>query len=161
MIEVKFDASEIIEGLGELGQNIKRGVSIAIQKSAFEIEGQSKINAPVDSGRLRDSIMVFFDSAIFQAGEMILDGAGGSSKLSATIMPMVEYAGWVHRGTDPHYIEGNNYLYWNGASHPVTHVFHPGTKPNPFMERGLEASEGAIREHFNREIERAVDNFNK
>ncbi len=49
----------------------------------------------------------------------------------------MKYAPFVEFGTAPHVILPVNgkALFWKGAAHPVRKVNHPGTKPNPFMER--------------------------
>src|SRR5882757_9825725 len=51
--------------------------------------------------------------------------------------PTASYAPYVEFGTKPHVIvpKDKKALYWPGAAHPVMSVNHPGTKPNPFMER--------------------------
>ena len=45
------------------------------------------------------------------------------------------YALWVEQGTGPHVIlpKTKKALFWKGASHPVRMVFHPGTKPHPYL----------------------------
>lgn len=45
---------------------------------------------------------------------------------------------WLERGTKPHPITGNPFLYWPGASHPVRSVRHPGTRAYRPMQTGLE-----------------------
>jgi len=40
----------------------------------------------------------------------------------------------IELGTSPHVIEGNPWLYWKGARHPVRRVNHPGTKPWHFVQ---------------------------
>lgn len=51
-----------------------------------------------------------------------------------------EYAFYVVVGTAAHdiYPTAKKALFWEGAEHPVAHVFHPGTKPDPFPERAME-----------------------
>jgi len=46
-----------------------------------------------------------------------------------------KYAIFVEKGTPPHIIEPvtKKALYWEGASHPVKRVYHPGTQPQPFL----------------------------
>ena len=51
------------------------------------------------------------------------------------------YAPYVHEGTPPHIIEGNPWLYWDGAEHPVRRVNHPGYEGNPFFDDTLEETE--------------------
>ena len=57
--------------------------------------------------------------------------------LTAFWGPTVNYAAAVEFGTAPHVIYPKNAkaLYWNGAKHPVKKVNHPGSAPNPYMER--------------------------
>ena len=47
------------------------------------------------------------------------------------------HAIFVHFGTKAHLIKPRNKqaLFWKGAQHPVKVVHHPGTKPNPFVDR--------------------------
>lgn len=62
---------------------------------------------------------------------------------------------FVEYGTRPHdiYPRNKQALYWPGARHPVSVVHHPGTRPNPFLERALDKSRDAI-EH---EVVRRLD----
>jgi hypothetical protein len=71
---------------------------------------------------------------------------GGSSVRIGTEL---DYAKFVIEGTRPHdiYPRDKKALFWPGARHPVTHVHHPGTKPNPFLEEALASTRGAV-EHF-------------
>lgn len=52
------------------------------------------------------------------------------------------YAEYVILGTSPHEIfpKSAGALFWPGAPHPVPSVLHPGTKPNPYFDRGAEAA---------------------
>ena len=45
----------------------------------------------------------------------------------------VEYSVYMEYGTSPHVIMGYPFLYWEGASHPVDYVIHPGTKAYLYM----------------------------
>jgi hypothetical protein len=53
------------------------------------------------------------------------------------------YAIWVEEGTYPHPIDpntketGKQYLWWEGARHPVKHVEHPGATATHFMKESL------------------------
>jgi len=64
--------------------------------------------------------------------------------------PTASYAPFVEFGTKPHIITAKNAkaLYWPGAAHPVKSVNHPGTKPNPFMERIVAAAQPEITATF-------------
>lgn len=52
------------------------------------------------------------------------------------------YAEFVILGTSPHMIfpKSAGALFWTGADHPWASVLHPGTKPNPYFDRGAEAA---------------------
>jgi hypothetical protein len=59
---------------------------------------------------------------------------------------------WLEKGTKPHKITGNPWLYWKGARHPVRFVNHPGTRPYPFIKpAGVQ-----IRPLANREMSAAM-----
>src|SRR3954447_6771486 len=64
--------------------------------------------------------------------------------------PTASYAPYVEFGTRPHTIlpKDKKALYWPGASHPVSRVNHPGTKPNAFMERIISVSQPEIDAMF-------------
>lgn len=64
--------------------------------------------------------------------------------------PTASYAPYVEFGTKPHVIVPKNAqaLYWPGAAHPVRRVNHPGSKPNPYMERIIEAAQPNIAVQF-------------
>lgn len=91
------------------------------------IAQQAKVEAPVRTGRLRDSIRV---SPIRWVGLFKAEG-----KVEAT----VPYAVFVHEGTRPHVIRARNakalHFQMHGRDVFCKSVHHPGTKPNPFMMR--------------------------
>jgi HK97 gp10 family phage protein len=117
MIGIKLDVEKVTKGLNILEEDLKSAIGTAISKSALTIEGQSKTNSPVDTGRMRSSI--FSDI----------------HPLTASIMPNVSYAVFVHFGT--------RYM-----------------KARPFMYDALDQKKGEITDIFEREIEKAVAKFN-
>jgi hypothetical protein len=64
--------------------------------------------------------------------------------------PTASYSPYVEFGTKPHTIlpKDKKALWWPGAAHPVKSVNHPGTKPNPFMERIVSESQEEINQQF-------------
>jgi hypothetical protein len=72
--------------------------------------------------------------------------------------PTASYAPFVEFGTRPHTIlpTSKQALYWPGADHPVRSVNHPGTKPNPFMERIVAASQADINAQFGTALRQIV-----
>lgn len=95
---------------------IENVVSQELERTAHRIERQAKELAPVDTGDLRRSITT--------------DGGG----LSYEVGTNLEYAEYIEEGTSPHTITGNDYLYWEGADHPVRSVNHPGNRAYLYME---------------------------
>lgn len=81
-ISVKIEGLEEFQKLmAQMPDRVQKGLSEAIKKSIFLIEGQAKQNAPVDTGRLRASILTELHP------------------LTASVMPTVNYAIYVHEGT--------------------------------------------------------------
>ena len=94
----------------------------AVNKSALSIEQQAKsnltANGSVKTGHLRRH-------TVAQIG-----------RLEATIHTSnIKYAPWVEKGTGAHTIrpKRKKALYWQGASHPVKSVRHPGSVAKPFL----------------------------
>jgi hypothetical protein len=72
--------------------------------------------------------------------------------------PTASYARFVEFGTAPHMIFPKNVqaLYWPGAQHPVKSVSHPGTAPNPYMERIIAAATPDINATFGGALQQIV-----
>lgn len=102
-------------------------VKDAVKKSTLNVSRYAKENITkngnVDTGYLRNSIHTKVTA------------------LEGVVSTNVKYARAIEEGSKPHIIRAKNkkYLYWNGASHPVKQVNHPGTRAYPFMQPALEA----------------------
>lgn len=98
----------------------------AIRQTAVDVQNEARRLCPVDTGRLRSSIV-----------HSVKDGR---TKYSVTVGTNVNYAEDVEYGTAKHDIRPVNKkaLWWPGAAHPVAVVHHPGTKPHPFMQPALD-----------------------
>ena len=107
----------------EVGANAQPLVGAAVTKAALFVQTDARLTAPHRTGNLQRSILMESDNI-------------GTAKVSAE----AAYAGFVELGTAAHVILPKNKkaLMWPGAAHPVRSVNHPGTKANPFMERGVE-----------------------
>ena len=121
--------------LSKLIKNTKTwdtAVSVAVKKfltlGTLEAEAKIREEAPVKTGELRRRIR------------------HSIKRLQGFVFPTIKYAIWVHEGTDPHVIRPRNKkaLFWKGAAHPVKSVQHPGSKANPFVERGAKRAEAKI-----------------
>ena len=120
-----------------------RQTTIALKKSAFLLEAGSKKEAPVDTGRLRSSIVTTLKPFV------------------GTITPTVKYAEAVHEGTKPRVIvptKRRALRFKKGGRLIFTRkVNHPGTKKNPFMDRALRKGTAGVVKIFNRAIENIVN----
>jgi len=136
-----------IKGLDELKAAFKRSPAIvssqihkAIALSVALVNRETKMEAPVKTGRLR---------------------AGIRSRISpfrGMVESTVAYGIFVHEGTSAHIIRPvrKKALYWKGAAHPVKSVQHPGIKANPFMKKGAERAEGKVQATFQIAINNVV-----
>lgn len=87
---VKFDGSQMIElsaRLKSTGARVGARGSAALRKTAFDIEADAKVLAPVDTGHLMNSIMTNFTSD------------GRSRVMVATVTAEAEYSAYVEFGT--------------------------------------------------------------
>lgn len=108
--------------LGRQSDDVRR----AIVATGVDVQNEARRRCPVDTGRLRSSVVHRVDSTA-----RMTDVAVGTN---------VDYAADVEGGTPPHVILPVNgkALYWPGAAHPVAKVNHPGTPAQPFMRPALE-----------------------
>ena len=116
-IEFDIDLSDLDFDINK----IEKAVSEELERCAFKVERTAKELVPVDTGYLRRSITT------------------EGSNLEFTISANIEYAHFIEYGTSPHIITGNPYLYWEGASHPVRQVSHPGNKAYLYMQTSFES----------------------
>jgi len=120
-------------------------IAEAIHKTISKIESNVKKEAPVNKqsggGTLRQSIrsqMLGIASGMVEAG--------------------APYAGFVEGGTKPHLIQAKNARVLArrtggtkaGGQYAIfgKTVKHPGTKENPFFQRGIDRSTGDIEKYF-------------
>jgi hypothetical protein len=120
--EVRKLAVDLDRGTGTVGAR----ASAAIRRTAFAIEADAKIGAPVDTSDLANSISTDFF------------GDGRFASMGADIGPTVDYGDDVEYGTQPHVIRAKNggKLVFKGRDGRlvfVDKVDHPGTPPQPYM----------------------------
>jgi HK97 gp10 family phage protein len=108
--------------LGRMSDEVRR----AVVQTGVDVQNRARELCPVDTGRLRSSIVHRTE--------------GGGRSVGVVIGTNVSYAADVEYGTKPHVILPKNKkaLYWPGASHPVSKVNHPGTRAQPFMRPAVE-----------------------
>ena len=130
-MEIKIETDELERFSAKISAKAaecKNNIALAIKKSTLSIEAQAKgnlaANGSVKTGHLRRSI-----------AHRLSDTEGEVHTSN------VVYAIGVEKGTRPHTIKPKNkkMLYWQGASHPVKQVRHPGSKAKPYLIPALEA----------------------
>ena len=134
---IKIDTSEIdkfVIDLKDTSENIRSDVQKVLKKSGFNIERNAKQNVEnnrsVKTGHLRRNIAT-------KVGNMEVTVHTSN----------VKYARLVEEGTRPHIIrpkKGKKFLYWEGASHPVRKVNHPGSRAKPFLIPAFEKEKEVI-----------------
>ena len=109
-------ADEVAAALARAASSSARMCSLAIRKTAIDIQADAMRLAPYDTGNLKNSITVTVDDP-----------------LTARIGPTAAYGRYVEEGTAPHIIVPRKAkaLYFGGRF--SARVSHPGTKPQPYM----------------------------
>ena len=133
-----LEAEFPVEELNTLVEAGKRAIPRAVELMAIEVWGNIGREAPTNTGRLAGS---------FELSQI--------EELAWCIATTVDYASYVHEGTEPHEIRPvrAKALFWEGAEHPVKKVEHPGTSPNPFVDRAIQSAESRSEEFARRAIE--------
>jgi HK97 gp10 family phage protein len=60
-ITIKVDADDVLKKYAGMEKKISEALETALAKGALIVQGEAKRNAPVDTGRLRQSIVVYSD----------------------------------------------------------------------------------------------------
>jgi hypothetical protein len=120
--------------------------SSVLDKTRIILDKHNQPNnpTPVDQGRLIGSFN-------FQ-----------SSENKATYGPTVDYAVYVHEGTEPHNVPFDEIAPWAqrkglNPGKVQDKIEDEGTEPNPFLEKLMDKAEGDIVDQFNK----GLDEFNK
>ena len=122
MVDIIIDSNveELIDKYQSRDENLKSAVEDGLDESAETTVYMMKAEhfPNIDTGKLTSSIE-----------------ERTTGEFQRTIGPWLDedYPYYLEMGTRPHVIEGNPYLYWPGADHPVRRVNHPGTRPYPYV----------------------------
>jgi len=154
MIELKIE----IEGFDKVEQAIKEApinavaeLKIAVQKSTEALANQTVKEAPVNKqtggGNLRQNIRF-----------------GMTGFLEGTVESKAKYSSDVHDGTPPHVIRPKDKLAL--ANRRTGQFFgkkvnHPGTQPNPFMQRAIEKVKPRVQAFFDKALTNIAEKFNR
>jgi HK97 gp10 family phage protein len=136
----------------------KTSVQIDIIRSGLELEVVSEQFEPQVAQKLVERLAdLAWSEAFWEAPWRTGYLAGSVVKdvgvLTASIKPLASYAIFVEKGTAPHLIRPVNasVLAFEAASGEMVFtrlVRHPGTRPNPFMRRAADATEGKVLDVF-------------
>lgn len=130
-----INTREYERGLRRFFGGMSAEVARAVERTRIDVQNEARRRAPVDTGRLRSSI--------------VSRAEGGGRNLGYVIGSNVNYAAAVEYGTAPHVIKPKykGALYWPGAAHPVAQVNHPGTRAQPFLRPAIELTPIFWRAH--------------
>ena len=99
-----------------------------LETTARQVVNRAKVLAPVDTGRLRASIRIESRRTL-------------TLRSVYTVGSDVDYAQMVHDGTKAHAIRARNKkalrFRMGGRWVVVSAVWHPGTKPRPFLDQAV------------------------
>lgn len=148
-IQIKIQADDLKQlkaNFEDLPRTILPFLRRASEKAAFEIEGESKRRAPVDTGRLRASIST---------------SLGIVKNIGAIVQTNVNYAAFVHEGTRPHFPPISALEKWSkrkglNAGAVARSIARKGTKAQPFMREAVENKEKEIAKHYETEITKGL-----
>lgn len=111
--------------LGGMSDEVKR----AVDQTRIDVQNEARRRAPVDTGRLRSSIVSRAESSGRSVGYLV-----GSN---------VVYARAIEFGRDEMDIFPKNKkaLFWPGAAHPVAKVHVPAIEARPYLRPAVELTE--------------------
>ena len=138
-MEVEIDLSELQEATRRFPGVIER----ALELTVMELDSNLRKESPVDHGRLAGS---------WQAEQI--------SPLEWGLTSGLEYTMAVNEGTPPHRIEpvSAKVLRFeiDGQEVFCKYVDHPGTDPNPYIDRSIEATAARADEFASTAIEEVI-----
>ena len=115
---------------------VRGPIGVFLKRSALTVEANAKMEAPVDTGRLRSSVVT------------------NLGRLSANVGPTAYYAPYVEYGTRPHFPPPTALNPWArrhgwGSWALAFHIAKYGTKAHPFMRPAAQKSIASVRQFAN------------
>ncbi len=133
-------------------------IEVQIIRSGLELEVVSQQFEPEIAQKLVDRLAdLAWSNAFYEApwrtGYLAQSIVKDVGIVEASIKPLASYAIFLEKGTVPHLIRPVNasVLAFEGSSGEMVFtrlVRHPGTQPNPFMQRAADATEGEVKNVF-------------
>ncbi len=138
-IKAAFDAAP-----GKITQGVAFAIGRSIQKIERNVKREAPSNKRMTGGNLKQSVR-----------SSMLGIASGKVEVG------VDYGIFVEKGTRPHLITAKNKKVLASRSNSGFTIFgktvnHPGTKPNPFFQRGIDKSEGDVAQYFKDVLANAI-----
>ncbi len=134
---VKVDANDVLANLQKFIDNgMDDRLASSMEKACLYVEGNTKRNAPVDDGQLRQSITHDVDR--------------NSGSIEGYVGTNVEYAPYVHQGTGIYAVngDGRQQVPWEYQSADGTFHKTIGQHANPFMKKAIEESKDNLTKYF-------------
>lgn len=116
----------MLEIIGKL-QNKLDGMPAFCATKANELEVMAKSNITFNN-RTGNALNSFKCTSLGSGGNCEIELSNGAY-----------YYQWLEEGASSHIIEGNPYLYWEGAPFPMRRVNHPGIQPHNDMHNTVES----------------------
>ena len=126
MSNFRFDASELFGNLAQQQTRFKAAMELYATNSATKLQNYARQNRP------------WKDNTHDARNRLNADWEWRGNKIVIALSHGVDYGIYLEKGTPAHVIKGNPWLYWQGASHPVKQVNHPGTRPYPIIMPTIE-----------------------
>lgn len=111
--------------LGGMSDDVKR----AVERTRIDVQNEARRRAPVDTGRLRSSIVSRAENSGRTVGYVV-----GTNVVYARV---VEFG----RPEMDIFPKNKKALYWPGARHPVAKVHSPEIKERPYLRPAIQMAE--------------------
>ncbi len=129
-MNIHFDAGDVMNKLEKISENLTGGLQVALDEAGELVRKDAVMNCPVDTGRLRQSIVSTVEGN------------------SAVIGPTASYGAYVEFGTGAHgdksvaHTTKKQWTYYSGGSFHTT----SGQPPKPFLVPALKNNSDKIKQ---------------
>lgn len=132
---VTINTREYERGLRRYFGRMSDDVARAVDRTRIDVQNEARRRAPVDTGRLRSSIVSRTE--------------GGGRSLGYVVGTNVNYAAAIEYGVAERDIfpKGKKALFWPGAAHPVAKVHQKARPARPFLRPAIELTPIFWRAH--------------
>ncbi|WP_328934150.1 MULTISPECIES: HK97 gp10 family phage protein [unclassified Streptomyces] len=130
-----INSREYERGLRRFFGGMSAEVARAVDRTRIDVQNEARRRAPVDTGRLRSSIVSRTE--------------GGGRSLGYVVGTNVNYAAAIEYGVAERDIfpSEKKALFWPGAAHPVGKVHQKARPARPFLRPAVEMTEIFWRAH--------------